>query len=386
MTVGELFIKIGVKGDGSAKKALKGTQDGLGAIKSMSLEAKAAIVAVVYGLQQMMSSSMKTGTTLSNFAAMTGISTKALQQWEFAGGRFNIAASEIQSSFEGLFAAMARMKIEGADNSLGFIMQSLGRGSEEIDRFINDTQYAMETMREFNNLTTVDKGTKFVMNEKMGMSGAMQAGFAQNAFDPKILARAPTLGEGGIKALAGVNAQWSEIMSKISNSIDNLVIAFGPDITKQIGQFVTVGLDLVKEIAKLIVELKPGETIKTLYSAAKDPKGAAKELGEFLIDDIKNKSKLWKMEASDKVQEFSKKRELIQLRKAQGEYEAKYGTKKVSPVKDDGYTMFEEKVDSKTINLYIDKIVSPDPVEAGQEVAKHVTNTMNLIPTRGRAT
>jgi hypothetical protein len=397
MNVGELFVKLGVKGDGSARKALKGTEEGLRDIRSMSLEAKAAIIGVIYGFQQMMSSSMKSGQSLANFAALTGQSTDALQRYQYAGKLVGLTNESVANTFVNLQKSVASLDLEGEGmQSLGGISQFLARAGESLDiqKFKTDTQYAFQMLQKFSQLDNSmfggvnPEGFKNLLLSKMGIGDDVISAMKRGAFNEKTLSAAPVTSSGQIKALANIDAQWARITAKIEKLIDGLVVQFGPEIMKQIETFVEVGVDLVKAIAKLIITLKPAENIQ---------KG---------IDALKNPEKIWKGikqagpegtmrafnraigidEALDKIgggittlgKDIIKDASLMELKKAQGQYESKYGIGR-KPKSEEGM-IIEEQVNNNESNFYFD-IKSVDPKETAREI-KQVTSALNLIPTR----
>lgn len=396
MNVGELFIKLGVKGDGSAKKALKGTYDGLGEIRSMSLEAKAAIIGVIYGLQRMMSSSLKGGQDLANFAAFTGMSTQALQKYQYAAKLVGMSNEEMTGSFTALQKGIASLDLSGDGlESLGGISQFLARAGESLDvqRFKTDIPYAIQMLQKFKQLDSSmfggqqnPEGFKNLLLSKMGVSDSMISAFGRNAFNEKTLNSAPIKSEGQIKSLANMDAQWTKIMTKIDRLIDNLIVTFGPDVMKEISKLIDIMYEVATMLLKFLKEQKPVETMKKGYESIASGKlfkamsdaGASETMRAFnkvfgidkSLDKLGNALSPSSFFDTVKDQEMKKAKALMDL------VTPSSGQKKVP---DEG-TIIEEQVNNNESNFYFD-IKSMDPKETAKEI-KQVVNTLNLIPTR----
>jgi len=82
VTLGEFFIKLGISGQEKVSKALKTVKGGLQELADTSLETKAAIAGVIYGLERLTGYASTVGMDLQKFAVSTGLSTDALQKWQ----------------------------------------------------------------------------------------------------------------------------------------------------------------------------------------------------------------------------------------------------------------------------------------------------------------
>src|ERR1700744_4238817 len=102
MDIGSLFLNLGIKGSEKTVGALTDVKKGLGELGSMSLEAKAGIVAAMYALEQLFATSGKAGTDLTNFNAITGESVKTLQQYQYAARQVGVSNQEVEGSFKTL--------------------------------------------------------------------------------------------------------------------------------------------------------------------------------------------------------------------------------------------------------------------------------------------
>lgn len=134
MKIADLFVNLGIKGDGSAMKALNGVKSGLEDTKSTGIAAKAALLAVVYGLERMTSSAGAQGQGLLQFAAATGKSTVELQKWQYAMLDFGVKGEEVEQSFRNITDAVAKMQLgQGAPAGLGMLMKATGLTEEDLE-------------------------------------------------------------------------------------------------------------------------------------------------------------------------------------------------------------------------------------------------------------
>ena len=127
MKIGELFIDLGVKGKDVTGKAIRSIHDGLQGVADTSLSTKAAIVGVVFGIERMMSFSSKMGAGLKEFSLLTGLSTRELQKWQYAGRKVNVSNEEVESSFKSIQQAMGDMLIgKGAPEGMALLADAVG--------------------------------------------------------------------------------------------------------------------------------------------------------------------------------------------------------------------------------------------------------------------
>lgn len=251
MTIAELFVNLGIKGDGSANKALKGVKSGLGEVKSLSLEAKAAIIGVVYGLERMMSASAQQGTSLENFGAITGLNTQKLQEYQFAARQVGITNEEMAGSFKGVQSSMTNALL-GKGLPEGYASVASKTGLNEND--MRDTFKVMEKLQEYARITPPDVGTQ--MLKSFGVSEGVIAGMYRNAFRPEIFARAPKYSDGEIKSLDKVNAAWSNLGTKVQMAFGHFTAANGGKLVGEISELTTKVIHLAEALMKLADSVK----------------------------------------------------------------------------------------------------------------------------------
>lgn len=109
MTLAELFIKIGFKVDNQASFDKAVGQLGIGEVKAINL--KHAVVGLGASFTALMYFAANAATGLYKFHLNTGLSTKSLQEWEYAGRRANVAAGQVQGAIESIQDAQAQIAL-----------------------------------------------------------------------------------------------------------------------------------------------------------------------------------------------------------------------------------------------------------------------------------
>lgn len=251
MTVAELFVNLGVKGADSAGKALGGVKSSLGDIKSMSLEAKAAIIGVVYGLEQMMSNSAQMGTTLTNFNALTGIGAKELQQWQYAARQAGVSGEELTGTMKSMQGAISNQLL-GKGGIEGFAMVANKVGLDE--KRLRDIPYVMGQLQKFAQTVPQDIGNQMI--KSFGVSEGVIAAMRRNAFTPENFAKAPTYSNGEIAQLDKVNVAWSNLGNKIQMAFGHFTSKHGLELVSDITRLTTEVFKLVEAFTKLAEKVK----------------------------------------------------------------------------------------------------------------------------------
>jgi len=267
MNIGEFFIKLGVKGDDSAKKAMGGITNSLGEVRSMSLEAKAAILGVMYGLQRMMSNAGQVGTGLANFSALTGQSAEMLQRYQYAAMKVGVANGEVEASFKSIQKAMHDMAMgKGAPEGIGRLASLVGFDMDKAQNAL----YVMQKLQEYAKKETIDAERMRVLGS-FGVGEGMQAGMVQNAFDPKILAQAEVYSNSQIKSLQRIDAMWASINRKIQMGFGKIFsTAEGERMIKDISKIVTEVMKLTEALIKLADKLKVFQALSDIMNFFSD--------------------------------------------------------------------------------------------------------------------
>lgn len=237
MNIAELFVNLGIKGADKTVSTLGNVKKSMGELGSTSLEAKAAIVGAMYGLERMMAISGAAGTNLTNFSALTGLSAQGLQRWQFAARQAGVASEDLSGSLKGVQNSMTNMLMgKGAPEGIALLTKSVG--GLDPTKF-KDTFYMMTKLQEGIQKMSPEMGQ--MVGKSFGLSEGVVAAMRRNMFTPDMLKRAPVYSDKEIGSLDKSNIAWSNLSNKIQ-------MAFGHFNAKH-------GQQLVNDISKLTTEV-----------------------------------------------------------------------------------------------------------------------------------
>lgn len=285
MNIAELFVNLGIKGDDKTTTKLKSVKGGMNDVKSSSIGAKAAILAAFYGLQRLTSASMNAGVAQVQFANLTGLSTKKLQQWQYANKMAGGSAEEVAGTITGMQQAFAQLQLgEGPAKYLGLFAEGLEKVNESFDeKKMGDVFYTLEKARAF--LKGGGSGNIGVDNEiisSLGISPNMLAGMRGGSFDDSVLNRARIVSDGQAKEAQRIKAMWTDLGDTVEKEIGKLNTKFGGQLVKDLTEVVKQMAFLVSEVIKLGNNLgvfdRLSKAIENVGNLANLVQGITKEL------------------------------------------------------------------------------------------------------------
>ncbi len=251
MKIAQFFIGLGVKGDGKSRNAIFGVNKSLAEVKSMSLGAKAAIAAAIFGLERLMSSSAKSGTNLLNFASITGLSAKNLQQWQYAARQAGISSDSLQGSVESVQKAITNMRLHNqAPAGFGIFADKVRLDNKRID----DTFYMLEKMQEFSQKVRPDLAANILGS--MGLSSDVIAGMTRNVFNEDVFKKAPIFNDKTVGRLNKVDAAWGNLGHQIQMTIGQLSADHGLGVIQELGKTAKEVAGLINGLAKFADQIK----------------------------------------------------------------------------------------------------------------------------------
>lgn len=260
INVGEMAINLGIKGTEKTVGALTSVTKGLGEVGSMSLEAKAGILAAVYGLERMMAISGQAGTNLTNFNALTGISMRSLQEWQYAARQAGVSGEELAGSMKTVQNAMAKMLLgKGAPEGMQVI--SKAAGGIDINR-IRDTAYMMEKLQKAAQNLPKDIGNQFLA--PLVGEGTLAA-MRRNAFTPEVMKNAPKYSDKEIASLDKANIAWSNLGQKIEMAFGHFNAKNGLSLVKDIANLTDQVLKVVEAFTKLAEKIRLLEAVGKIF-------------------------------------------------------------------------------------------------------------------------
>lgn len=270
MNVGELFVSLGVKGSDKTIGAIAGTRGALKETASVGLETKAAIVGVMYALQQLFSASGKAGTGMQNFTALVGMNARTLQQYQYAARQVGLSNEEMEGTFKALQNAMTNTLMgKGAPEGLGRLAAITGNiDLKEIDEWAKNPEKLLQRLQDYAQKEQ-NIGLRNSTLKSFGVSEGMSAGLVRNAFTPNVLARAPTYSDNELRSLDKANIAWSNLGTKIEMAIGRFNAKHGGFIVDNISKTVDEVLKLAEAFIKLAEKAELFEKLNTVFQGWK---------------------------------------------------------------------------------------------------------------------
>lgn len=281
--VGELFVSLGVKGADKTMNSLKGVGGGLSNLLSLSFEAKAALVGAAYALERLFSASGKKGTELTNFNAAIGMSTKTLQQYEYAAQQVGVSNQEVASTFSTLQGQMAKMLLgESGPKLLGVFARAEGDVSPESAKRFGE--HPEELLQKLQHYAQTEKNVllRNQVLESFGLNENMIAALSRGAFSQKNLAKAPTYSDKEIGNLDKANAGWKNLGTSIEMMVGRFNAQHGLEFVNDLQKLIPPFERLLSVANKFIEKIHLFDGIKAIFEgAAKAVDFLSKKLDEF---------------------------------------------------------------------------------------------------------
>lgn len=236
MTIAELYVSLGIKGDDKVSKSLKDTKEGITNVANGAFAAKAALAGMMYGLEKLMSNSAQAGMALNQFQTLTGISADTLQRWQYAARQAGVSGEEMSSAFKSVQNAMTNISLGKAPPEyLAQLGQKVGFDMNKA----KDTVYVMQKLQEFAKVTPPNIAS--TMLKSFGLGEGTISAMQKGVFNKKNFDSAQVYSGGEVNKLAKVDAAWENLGNKIK-------MAMGHMTAKN-------GLELVKDVDRLAVSL-----------------------------------------------------------------------------------------------------------------------------------
>lgn len=302
MVIAELFANLSIKGADQTVGALKDVGKSLDEVKSTSLETKAAILAAVYAFEQMVQSAGQRGTDLVNFNAVLGVSTKTLQEYQYAARQAGASNEDVAGSFKSVQEILTKASL-GMGSPIGLARLQTKTGVD-----LNDLKKYAERPEEFYKLlqSYVQKensiGQRNLVLRSFGLNDAMIAAMARGAFtnqNLKTAQNAPSLDTNESDRLAKAQVAIANMKASIDLMIQKFMAAHGMELAKDLVLITTNVLQLAAAFSVLATKL---DVFGKLAAGAKDLATVIKGLTGFLsigdkIEDIKKDKTGKKQEA-----------------------------------------------------------------------------------------
>jgi len=273
MTLAELFVKIVVKGGDTASKSLIGVSKSMSSLASTSLETKAAVAGLLYGLERLTGFAAKNGMELYKYGQLTGQSTLALQEWQHALRLAGVSSEETQSTFLGLQDAITKMKLAGGASSAFKIMAD----AVNLDPAkIKDTAYLMGKITEF--VKKAPPEVAALLGKELGLSQNMIASLRVVNLERDKGLKKDKLTNREVKDLAQTFRDWQTIWLDLENIGNKLVAHFGGFAVKEFSDAIKALKKMggvIAEVAESAPAMKAAMiALAAVFAIASGPAGA----------------------------------------------------------------------------------------------------------------
>lgn len=262
MKVAELFVNIGVKGADTAGKALSGVNEGMKGIISSSLAAKAAVLAVLYGLQRLTEAAGDRGAGLTQFAALTDIDTSKVQVLENILRQVGAHKEDVEATLKSIQQVTTAIQMhKGAPPEFLRMMSAVQLDPTRI----KDTLYVFQKMAEYSK-TVPPNIAKSMLGAIGAGNDSILAAMIRNKKDLSQLSGGNILGGQTIEQLTGVNRAWSNIGDTVEKAVQRMTAKHGFPIIKDIEELIPKVFRLADAFGKVIEKLHAIEGLSHIFS------------------------------------------------------------------------------------------------------------------------
>ena len=242
-SAGELFINLGLKGADKTIGGLVATNSAMSDLRSVSIETKAAILAVLYGVEKLVTTSGQLGTTLKNFSTISGVSSDTIQRYEFQARKAGVANESLRNSFLNVQESMLGIRAgEGLPKWMAAIVTSLAQrgvdlGPDFVARAQKDPTLAFQAMEKYAQIPDkdIDRSTKAITLQQAGWSPDVVTAMLRGVFDPKKIAAVPgaaLLNGNEIDKLDALRSRWDSLIDEIETFLAKMTAKYLGDSTK----------------------------------------------------------------------------------------------------------------------------------------------------------
>lgn len=250
MNIGELFISLGIKGAEKTLNALSNVKDSISKISSTSLEAKAAILGIVYALEQLTTGSAKEGAHLQNFSAYLDMSVESLEKWRYAAKQGGISNQEFDASLKSIYD---HIKDYNTSGKLPFPELNAIFAQETQFDFTKPfkTEDILPKLLEFSQNKNYSKNIIEKILDSWGLSPSEIGSAIEGRFNAANVANAPFLKESEVNKLSKINVEWENLEAKVQMFFDHFTAKNGEEIVTTLSKLADKFLSIANSIEKI---------------------------------------------------------------------------------------------------------------------------------------
>ena len=265
--ISELFVSIGVKGSEKTVETFVNINKGLGSVKEMSLETKAALVAAAYALDRLFVTSAQRSNQLLLAGNYLQMDQKVLQQYIYAAHQAGLSTETMIGTFGKLKNALSNVQYGHLPNWLNLMFGNMHiqATKENINRFVAHPEEFLQLLRkyfeQFNGKIDWAQISQ-LMDDMLGQEVTSAMFGKENPFDQKVLNKAPIVAEGNLENIDKNRKALTDLEDKLKADFDKM---FGSTTGSRITQDIINLANAVESLAKALVTLSDKwDVIKTI--------------------------------------------------------------------------------------------------------------------------
>lgn len=287
-SVGDLYVNLGIKGSDKTVGQLADTKKGMGELASMSIEAKAAILATAYAFEQMIATSAKLAQTTVNASTILGLPPSTIDRYHQAGLEVGATNEDIIASFKSLQGISASLKVGGnLPQGLQVIADKVGDFSERLKK--GDLEYAFQKIQKFATGNTA-KDLKALWLSIFPPT--VISGMEKNVFSPDKLSKIKPIEDKTFENAARAQAELEKLKYDISTMFMQFTAAHGAEIVAGMREFIPPLIALTNAIADLATNMKLFLTLKESMKGTADFIGAVSDTVKDVSDTTTGKKSI----------------------------------------------------------------------------------------------
>lgn len=250
-SIAELFVNIGIKGADKTVGALGDVKGKIGEITTSSLAAKAGILAVLYGLEQLAQGSMNAGQGLTLYNAATGMSIDKLQEWTHVARHAGMTAGEMEANITGLQDKMNAMQTAGTvPDGWGVFASATGLENATPEQ-IGNAEFMMEKAVEFAKKEKDNVAYANHVLEGLGLGKNFAAGARLGRFDQSERDKAPKYSDAQAAGLDRMKNRLGDVHERWEMAMGKMVAKDGPAIVAGVEEVSKAVLQMIAAFEKL---------------------------------------------------------------------------------------------------------------------------------------
>lgn len=284
MQVGSLFVTLGIAGGKKAEKDLNKVGQEVQGLSKKAFAAIATLAGVSFGFKMLYDAALRSGVGMSKFSNFTKLSTKELQQWQWAAEKTGVSAEEVEGNVRALQSSIASMASTGAFTPEFY--KFANEAGDFDDSRKEDPFYILKKVDDFLRKSQLPVGEQNRILGSLGLSEGMIGDRRNpNRRNPENAPAYAIRSEGRINSLANMSASISSLQKQIQNMFEGVLLKFGPQLIKAFQEAMPVLKELTIAVTRLATYIL--QLISDPKAKVKEAAETTKEFWDFISDSNK---------------------------------------------------------------------------------------------------